>query len=166
MVPNFLILLAAAVIPLAFSMIWFSPSLFGGDQWNKMANIPEEKSKTALPIWKAMISIIFNFLIAYGLFCLCLHQSAVLSLVGGDPELLQTGIGAEFMATYGQGFISFGHGVLHAVLGTIIFVFPILMYVTIFERKGAKYFWVNFTFWLISLSLMGGVIGQWGGVLV
>lgn len=164
MIPNFLILLASAFIPFVLAMVWYSPSLFGGDAWNKMANIPKEVSDTKQPMWKVMTSIIFNFLLANGLYGLCIHQGGVFSLVGGDVALLKTGVGAEFMAAYGDAFLSFGHGVLHAVLGTIMFVFPILMYATIFERKGAKYFWVNFGFWLISLALMGGVIGQWGAI--
>lgn len=165
MTPNFIILFAAAVIPLALSTVWYSPLLFGGDDWNRMAHIPEEK-KASLPIWKTMISLVFNFLIACGIYGLCVHQAGVYSLVGGNAELLKTGIGAAFMNIYGEDFLTFKHGVFHAILASIMFVFPMLMYITIFERKGARYFWVNFTFWVLSMGLMGGIIGMCGAMPV
>lgn len=161
MTPNFVILFATAIIPLAISSVWYSSLLFGGDKWEKIAYIPEEK-KLFSPIWKVMILFIFNFLIACGLYGICIHQSSVYSLAGGHTDLLETSVGATFIAMYGKAYLSFKHGAFHAVLATLMFVLPILMYITVFDKKGYRYFIVHFAFWLLSLSLMGGVIGMCG----
>jgi len=46
---------------------------------------------------------------------------------GGNSELLQIGVGAEFMSDYGDDFLSFVHGAFHACLqGWLGFVLPLL----------------------------------------
>ena len=153
-------------IPFALSFVWFNPKTFGGEKWNEIAGISEEKSKRVVKPWKGFITIIFNFLIAFGLFALCVHQNGVFSLVGGNAELLKSGVGAEFLAVYGQNHLTFGHGALHGFLATLCFFVPMLVYVVFFEHKSAKYFWVYFSYWAVSLMLMGGILGQWGAVAV
>lgn len=50
MTPNFLILLACAMIPFVVAILWFHTKTFGGDFWNKIAEIPEDKTKIAKPV--------------------------------------------------------------------------------------------------------------------
>jgi len=166
MVPNPLILLVAALIPFLFAMIWFHKNLFGGEIWARIAGLtPEQAAKKPKPA-KMLLTIVLNFFVAFGLYSLCVHQSGVFSLVGGDAALLKTGVGAEFMAAHGSNFLTFKHGLLHGFLASLFFGIPILGYVTLFEHKSAKYFWVYQGYWTICMMLMGAAICQWGATAV
>jgi hypothetical protein len=164
MFPNLLIIAAAALIPFFIAFVWFHPKVFGGDTWTKIAGLSEEAGAKKVKPLKLILSILLNFLFGIGLYGMTIHQAGVSSLVGGNPENLKTGTGAAFMAEYGAGFLTFGHGALHGFIAAIFVVLPILGYATIFERKSGKYLMVNFGFWALSLILMGGVICKWGGV--
>lgn len=162
MLPNIPILIATAFIPFILGYIWFSDKLFGGDTWFNAANIAKEDRVPVSKI-KLMATLILNFFIAFALYNQCVHSMGVFAMVGGDTELLKTGVGAAFMAEYGQNHLSFGHGVLHAIFPTTAFmVIPIVGYVTIFERKSFKYFLSYTGYWAVSLMLMGGILCHWG----
>jgi len=166
MVPNPLILLVAALIPFLLAMIWYNKNLFGGENWVRIAGLsPEQAAKKPKPV-KMLLTIVLNFFVAAGLYALCVHQSGVFSLVDGDANLLKSGAGAAFMAEYGGDFLTFKHGLLHGFLASLCFALPILGYVTIFDKKSAKYFWVNLGYWTICMMLMGAVICQWGAMVV
>jgi len=93
------------------------------------------------------------------------HQFANFSVVGGDMELLKTGTSAAYLNEYGSTFQTFKHGAFHGLMpGTLLFVVPVLGYVTIFEKKSFKYFLVYLGYWAISLALMGGILCQWGPI--
>lgn len=164
MLPNFLILLGAALIPMATGFAWFHPKTFGGDTWYDVARLTGSERSDVSTI-KLLSTIILNFFIAFGLFGLTVHQFAVFSLVGADETLLSTGTAAAFMGEYGNNFLTFGHGVTHAIIQAFIgFAIPLLGYVTIFEKKSFKYFLIYAGYWLLNLVLMGGVICAWGAV--
>lgn len=164
MIPNPLILLVAALIPMVIGIIWYGKGLFGGATWARIANLPAEAANMKPKPGKMLLSILFNFFIAFALFGMCVHQSGVFSVVGGNAELLKTGVGAEFMAAYGHNHLSIGHGIFHGVLASITFAMPMIGYATIFEQKGAKYFFVNWGFWAVCLAIMGAIICQGGGM--
>lgn len=166
MVPNFLVLLATAFIPFFIAYAWFHPNVFGGDTWQKIANLTEEQNSKAIKPLKLGLSILLNFLIAFGMYNLTVHESGIFGMLGGDIELLKSGTPKAFLEEFSGRHLSFGHGMVHGIQGLLLFVLPILGYATIFERKSGKYLMVNLGFWLISLMLMGGVIAQWGWVVV
>jgi hypothetical protein len=164
MIPNFLVIAACSLIPFLIAFIWYSPSLFGGDNWNKIADIPADKAAVAVKPLKLVLSILLNFLLAFGVFAMTSHDFAMLGLVGGDPELLKTGTGAAFLAEYGGKFLTPTHGLVHGLVSTIAFALPVVGYATIFERKSAKYFWVNMGFWYISISIMAIILAMYGSM--
>ena len=164
MLPNFIVLIGAAFIPMILGYVWFHPNVFGGENWYNMADLSSTKRKEVSTL-KLLSTLILNFFIGFGLFGLSVHQFGVFGLVGGNVELLSSGTAGAFMAEYGGDFLTFGHGVLHAILqGVIGFVIPVLGYVAIFEHKSFKYFLVYLGYWTISLVLMGGCICAWGAV--
>jgi len=163
MTPNMLILALLSLIPFAFAYLWFHPQLFGGERWFAASEMPIDK-RTAVKPLKLLLSILLNFLLAFGLSQLVLHQMGVFSLVGGDISLLQTGVGADFMKEFGQRHLSFGHGIFHGILAALFFGMPFLGYVCIFEKKSANYFLIYMGYWIITLGLMGGLISLYGGV--
>lgn len=161
MTPNILVLLATALIPFFFGYIWFHPSLFGGEKWHNLAKLNNADRSEVAKI-KLLSTLIFNVLIAFGLYNLCVHSMGAFGMVEADLTALKSGTGAAFMAEYGQTGMNFGHGAFHGFTTTLFMVVPILAYVTIFEKKSIKYFFVYSAYWAISLILMGGVLCQWG----
>ena len=162
MVPNILVIAGTALIPFLVAFAWYHPKAFGGDTWAKLANLTDEQAANPVKPLKLILSILFNFFIALGLYGMCVHQSGVFSLVGGDIDVLTSGTAAAFMAEYGDNYLTFKHGALHGGIASVFLALPILGYNMIFERKSGKYLLVNWGFWLISMILMGGVICQWG----
>ncbi len=165
MTPNFLILAASAFIPFTLGYFWFSEKLFGGAYWDQIAQVPEEKHGPA-KMGLLFSSLILNFFAAFGIYCLTVHASGVFGLMGGDAEAMKVGTAGAFMAEHGQNFLTFKHGLVHGIQATLVMVLPAYGYVTIFEKKGWNYLLVNLGYWLIALSLMGGVISQWGWQVV
>lgn len=165
MFPNFLVLGACALVPFFFAFIWYNPKLFGGENWKSIAGLTDEQhNKKAGPLFM-VLSILFNFFIAVGLYWCVVHAGHVLSLMGGDSKLLFTEPAASFLAEYGMNHLSFGYGAFHGLLAAIYFAIPIVGYAYMFERKRGKYFWVNVGYWAINCAIMGGIIGQWGWVV-
>ncbi len=166
MVPNLLVLLGCSFIPFFFAYIWFHPKVFGGDKWTAIAGLTKEQGATPVSPLKLGLSIILNFFIAFGIYCLTVHASGVFGLMGGEAEALKTGTAAAFLSEHGQNYTTFGHGVVHSIQAFICFVFPLLGYVVIFEHKSTKYLLVYSGYWLITLMLMSGIISQWGWQLI
>lgn len=162
MLPNILVLIGASFIPMILGAIWFHPKVFGGDKWYDLAKLIGDERSDVSTI-KLLSTMILNFLIAFGLYNLVVHQFALFSVVGGDVELLKTGTSYAFLQEYGSTFQTFKHGAFHGLMpATLMFVVPVLGYVTIFEKKSIKYFLVYLGYWAISLTIMGGILCQWG----
>jgi len=167
MIPNFLVLFLASLIPFLFAYIYFHPKVFGGERWFKMANMNEPHLRTPVKPIKLILSMVLNFLLAIGLYNMCVHPAHVFGMVGGDTTAFQTETVRAFMDLYATNHVTFGHGMLHGLLPSFLtFVLPVLGYVVIFEKKSTKYFLVYSAYWIISLVLMGGVISQWGWKLI
>jgi len=166
MIPNFLIIGISSFIPMLIGYAWFHPKVFGGNRWYDAAKLTG-KDRTEVSTGKLLFTIVLNFLIALGLFNLCIHQAHVIGTVGGDIDALKSGTAAAFLQEYGTSHLNFGHGAFHALLpGVLTFVIPILGYVAIFENKGWNYFFIYLGYWTISLGLMGGTISQWGTTML
>lgn len=83
-------------------------------------------------------------------------------MVGGFNEVDQAKESFQvFMNDYGTAFRTFKHGVLHGVLAGIFIVLPVLGTNALFERKSAKYIFINSGYWIVTLGLMGGIICAW-----
>tara|TARA_R110001592_G_scaffold277335_3_gene544415 strand:- start:465 stop:950 length:486 start_codon:yes stop_codon:yes gene_type:complete len=156
---NYLILLAAALLPMIIGFIWYNPKVFG-NVWMKAADMTEEKMKGANMVLVFGLSYLFSIILASALMGIVIHQWGVFSLVGGNPEVLNSGTAADFMAEYGTNFRTFKHGLLHGVIAGFTLALPILATNAMFERKGFKYIAVNAGYWIVTMGLMGGVICQ------
>jgi hypothetical protein len=163
MTPNMIILVAAALIPIFLGMAWYHPSLFG-TTWLKEMGMTQDDMKANQKPLKFFLGFVLNFLLAFGLFAAGTHEFAVLGLVGGDPEVLQSGTAAAFLAEYGGGFSRFSHGIVHGLGAAISFAAVFIGHSCLWRGKSFKFFSIDFGFWLVCMILMGGVIAQWGGV--
>jgi len=160
---HYLIILASALIPFFVSAVWFNTHVFGGEKWIEASEMPTHKAASPVGVGKILLSLPLNLLLAIGMFQLSVHETGVMSMLGGDPALMLDGTAAAFLAEYGGRFHTWTHGLAHGLVATICFALPVLGYVVIFGKKTARYFWTCFGFWWVNLTLMSIVLSIWGG---
>ncbi len=113
------------------------------------------------------LAYFLSFLIGIMLFSLVVHQTDYSSILINEEGFGVSGSELDitmkaFIDQYGQNFRTYKHGDLHGALIGIFVALPILMTNGLFERKKVKYGFVNAGYWIITLSLMGGILFQWG----
>lgn len=169
MMPNILVILGAALIPMVIGAIWYNPAVFG-NAWMKASGMTEEKVKSGNMVVILIVSFILAFMLAFVESAMVIHQSAIGSLymgVEGFQEQMMAMEGPvydEYMALmekFAGSFRTFKHGALHGFIAGLFFAVPVLGINGLFERKGFKYILVNGGYWIVTLMLMGGVICQW-----
>ncbi|MEZ5015788.1 MAG: DUF1761 domain-containing protein [Flavipsychrobacter sp.] len=161
---NFLVTALAALIPLIVGAIWYNPKVFGS-VWLKSTGLSEEELKKANMAKVFGLTYVFSLLIAIILNPIVIHQFGFQSMLMGEADLLTEGSEANLFFTttlekYGTAFRTFKHGMLHGTINGLLFATPVIGIVGLFERKGAKYILVHAGYWILTLGLMGGVIGQ------
>lgn len=161
MTPNFLIFLAAALVPMVVGSIWYNPKVLGA-AWMKAADMDEEKIKGANMALIFGLAYVFSVLIAISLYSMTVHQVHLYSILVEEAGFGEEGsevmkMLSGFMDQYGQNFRTFKHGAFHGALSGIFFALPVLGVNALFERKGWKYILLNGGYWIVSLALMGGV---------
>lgn len=156
---NFLAILAAAISALVVGFVWYNPKVFG-NAWMKAAGMSEEQVKGGNMAKIFGLSLLFAIMLALSLQSITIHQMGAFSMVGGDLETALPSYQA-FMDDYGDAFRTFKHGVFHGVFAGIFIALPILGTNALFERKGAKYIFINSGYWIITLAIMGGIICAW-----
>ncbi|MBP0902888.1 DUF1761 domain-containing protein [Mariniflexile gromovii] len=156
---NIYAVLASAVSALLVGFIWYHPKVFG-NAWMQAADMTEKKMKGANMAKIFGLAFLFAFILATALPGIVIHQMGAFSLIGGDPANALPSYEA-FMVDYSESFRTFKHGVFHGVLTGIFIALPILGTNALFERKSAKYIFINAGYWIVTLGIMGGIICAW-----
>jgi hypothetical protein len=159
---NFVIILAAALIPMVLGFIWYNPKVFG-NAWKNAAGVTDEKMKGANMALIFGLSFVLSFLLAMSVQFMVIHQWSIYSILANEPGIKEEGSEInlwikDFLAKYGNNFRTFKHGVFHGVMAGFTIALPILGTNAMFERKGFKYIAINVGYWIVCLALMGGVI--------
>jgi hypothetical protein len=155
---NPIALLLSAVVTLAVGFIWYNPKVFG-TIWMRENNLTEEQLRTGNMLKIFGLTYVFSLMITVILMSLTIHQTGALGMVGGPPlvESAKPSF-AAFMADYGTAYRTFKHGALHGFMSGLFFAFPVIGINGLFERKSWKYIFIHAGFWIVSLTLMGGII--------
>ncbi|MFH7000178.1 DUF1761 domain-containing protein [Flavobacterium sp. FlaQc-57] len=155
---NPIALFVSAIVTLVVGFIWYNPKVFG-TIWMKENNFTPEDLRTGNMLKIFGLTYVFSLMITVILMALTIHQTGAVGMVGGPP-LLETAKPsfAAFMADYGTAYRTFKHGALHGFMSGLFFAFPIIGINGLFERKSWKYIFVHAGFWIVSLTLMGGII--------
>lgn len=156
---NPIAMLAAAVSALVVGFIWYNPKVFG-NAWMKAAGMTDEQVKGGNMLKIFGLALLFAFLLSTALPGIVIHQMGVFSLVGGDPSVALPSYEA-FMSDYSGDFRTFKHGALHGVLTGVFIALPIIGTNALFERKNAKYIFINSGYWIVTLGVMGAIICGW-----
>lgn len=156
---NFLALLVAALSTLVVGFVWYNPKVFG-TIWMKESGLTEEKLKGGNMLLIFGTSFLYAFFISFVLQSLTIHQTGALGMIGGDPSIAQPSY-LSFMADYGTAFRTFKHGALHGFLAGLFFALPLIGTNALYEKRSFKYTLVTGGFWIVCLTLMGGIICGW-----
>lgn len=156
---NFLAILTAGVSALVVGFIWYNPKVFG-TAWMNSAGLTEEQLKGGNMAKIFGLALLFAIMLAFSIQGMAIHQMGAFSMVGGDVENALPSYQA-FMDDYGNAFRTFKHGVFHGVLAGIFIALPIIGTNALFERKGAKYIFINSGYWIVTMGVMGGIICAW-----
>jgi len=156
---NFPAILVAAVSALIVGFIWYNPKVFG-TIWMKEAGVTDADIKGGNMVKIFILAFIFAMLLAMTMMQMSIHQTGALSLVGGDSTKALPSY-AAFMADYGGAFRTYKHGAIHGVMAGIFVAFPIIGTNALFERKSAKYIFVNAGYWMVTLGIMGAIVCGW-----
>jgi hypothetical protein len=160
---NFLILLAATLVPLVVGFIWYSPKIGFGKAWMAATGMTEESAKGANMGLMFGLTILFSFFMAFVLQSFVIHQFPLFGLLSQQPDFKTAGsessvLWEKMYGLYGNSFRTFKHGAFHGALMGIFFAMPIVAINALFERKSFKYVAINAGYFIVSLCLMGGVI--------
>ena len=155
---NFIALLLAGIVTLVTGFFWYNPKVFGSI-WMRENNFTEEQLRTGNMLKIFGFTYIFSLMITVVLMGLTIHQSGAVGMVGGPPMLESAKPSfAAFMADYGTAYRTFKHGALHGFMAGLFFAFPIVGINGLFERKSWKYIFIHAGYWILNLTLMGGII--------
>lgn len=141
MEPNFLVVAVAAFVPMIVGLVYYHPAVLGGPWMRANGFTLESMGKGPKP----------------AVYLLLLGLSFLLSMF---VCVNVTGPGQE-IAPDGHSYVTFQHGVLHGVLISILVVLPILGIMSIFEKRSWGWVFSNLGYWLVTLSVMGGILSAW-----
>ncbi|MCB0639781.1 MAG: DUF1761 domain-containing protein [Lewinella sp.] len=162
---NWLAIAVAALVPTFLGGLWYGPLLFE-KAWMKASGVTEDMMKSGNMFLIMGLSVVLSFLLAFTLQYSVIHQFHLFSMVANEPGFMDptTPVGmdvAGFMEKYGSNFRTFKHGALHGGIVGLLLVGPILTIIALFERKNVRYILLNVAYWLIALTIMGGIICAW-----
>lgn len=155
---NFIALLLAAIVTLVVGFIWYNPKVFG-TIWMKENNLTQEELRTGNMLKIFGLTYIFSVMITMTLMSLTIHQSGAIGMIGGPPMINSAKPSFHsFMADYGMAYRTFKHGALHGFISGLFFAFPVIGINGLFERKSWKYIFIHAGYWIVTLTLIGGII--------
>lgn len=156
---NFYAVLVASLVTLVVGFVWYSPKVFG-NIWMKETGITEEKAKQSNMAKVFGLTIFYSLLLSLLMPVLVIHQMGALGMIGGDPALAKPSYTA-FLADYGDAFRTFKHGALHGFMSGLFLALPITAINSLFEQKSWRYILINAGYWIVSMTIMGGIICGW-----
>ena len=65
------------------------------------------------------------------------------------------------MNDYGDAFRTFKHGAFHGILAGLFISLPVIATNCLFEQKSFKYAAITSGYWIVVMSIMGGIICAW-----
>lgn len=157
---NFLAMIVASLVTLVIGFVWYHPKVFG-TVWMKSAGLTEEQLKSGNMIKVFGLTILLSLMITLILQALTIHQSGAYGMVGGVIDENTLPSFQAFMDDYGTTFRTFKHGALHGFIAGLFFALPINAINGLFERKSAKYIFVNSGYWIVTLTIMGSIVCGW-----
>ena len=159
MEPNYYAIAVATLSTLVVGFIWYNPKVFG-TIWMRETGITEEKAKTANMLKVFGLTILFSLMITFFLQQIVIHQIGAMQLMGGDPSKALPSYHA-YIKDYEHAYRTFKHGALHGAMTGIFLILPAFAINSLYEMKSAKYVLINAGYFVVSLTIMGGILCAW-----
>lgn len=137
---NWLAVAVAAIMPMIVGFLYYHPKAMGS-AWMRVNGFSLDTLTPPKPVL---------YLVALGLsFLLALRMAADV-----------TGPGQQ-TAPDGHSYVTFQHGVAHGIINSLLILLPVLGTLSIFEKRGWTWVFVNLGYWVITLVLMCGILSAW-----
>ena len=160
---NFIAVLIAAVVPMVLGFIWYNPRVFG-KAWMEATGMTPEKGKQSNMAVVFGVSFVMSFFLAFAIQFMVVHQYHVGSLFYklpiDDAATPEGALYKQIMDLLGGSWRTFKHGALHGFIGGFMIALPIMCTNALFEQKGFKYIAVNAGYWIVAMTIMGGIISS------
>ena len=128
---NWLSFIIAGLVPSIVGFVWHQPKVFGQVMDKAMGPEAVRMKKGHKP-YVHILAMLLSFLIAFYLPYIVVHEV---------PE-----------------FATFKHGAYHAAIAAFHFSIPLVIVNYLYEDKPFIYIVFNVMYWMISISIMGGII--------
>ncbi|MEY2924741.1 MAG: hypothetical protein RLZZ337_1289 [Bacteroidota bacterium] len=154
---NVVALLVAGIIPMIVGFIYYHKKVVGS-AWMSVTGMTEEKARQGNMIVIFGVSYLLSVMLASILSTIVIHQNGLASLFAEDSanELFK-----QVAEATKDKYRTFKHGALHGFITGVFLAFPILGTNALYEQKGWKYIFINVGYWVITLTLMGGLLCAW-----
>jgi len=141
MEPNFLAVAVAALVPMIVGFAYYHPAVLGGP-WMRVNGFTLESVNDGPKPILYLAALVLSFL---------LSRFVCVNVTGPGQDV----------APDGHSYVTFQHGVFQGVLISILVVLPMIGMMSIFEKRGWGWVFVHLGYWMVTLSVMGGILSAW-----
>lgn len=165
---NFLSIFIAALVPLAFGFVWYHDKVFL-KPWMAATGMTKEKMNGGNMLLIFGGSFLCALMLAFEMNVIAYHDTFVRGVLfyetAGTMMPDPNSTGGQWLQTYLDQYAAsnhtFKHGAFHgAFIAGIFIVLPVLATEALHEQRGWKFVAIKAGYWIISLSLMGGIVAS------
>ena len=135
---NFVPFLLSGVAALAIGAVYYHPKVFG-TMWMHASGLTEEKIKSS------NMTIIFGVAFLMAVMIAMYMDNNMAEHVKANPH---------FEGTSGP----FGHGAVHGFVTSLFFVIPIIVTISLFERRNFKYILSHSLYWILTMIAITSIV--------
>jgi hypothetical protein len=159
---QFYSLLVAALVPLIIGAIWYNPKALG-TTWMRESGLSEAQLQGSNMLKIFGLTYLFSLLLSFVLSYIVIHQNSAASLVATPPydTAENKALMEPILKAFENNYRTFKHGAFHGFMSGLILSLGVLGVNSLFERRSAKYILIHVGYWIISMTLMGGIISAW-----
>ncbi len=164
---NIPIIFLAAAIPLIVGFVWYNNTFGLGKAWMQESGLSQEDlDRNFSPVKVFGLTYFLGLLLAGALLPIVIHQMGLSSMLMGVPGVedptSEVGKCLTFLTdNYGHNFRTFKHGAFHGTMSGLFLSLAIVGIGGLFERRTWRYIFIHVGYWVVTMALMGGVLGAW-----
>ena len=143
---NFIPILVASLIPMAVGFAYYHKKTVGSAWMESLGKTEEELQEGFNMALVTIVGLVMSFLMAF--------------LINALVEISHRDINDAGELIFASDY-NFGHGAFHGLFYGLLFAMPILVTNGMYERKSWKNIFINVGYWLITISLMSGLMDAW-----
>lgn len=131
----------AVVAQMIIGYLWFHPAVMG-KMWAKANGISVEEMKPKNMAMTMGITILLTLLFTF----------FIMTNVTGP---------GQSVAPDGHSYVTFQHGLAHALILTIMVIIPVLGTPALYEKRSWGWVIVHVGYWFLRLAVAAGILSMW-----